>query len=356
MTLKPNIKTTMRKFITLLMIINTCIVFGQNVVEVKRIEFSKEFKETGQKARQYQDSSIYKKIENLENGVITAKSKYEKYRIIFNTLGPNYTSTKQYDKAIDLWIAANRDGIFFPFEYIKDNFWPQYISEYSNNKRFEDFLVTNDSLRKSNDSNLKAEYFVNLPDNYNPNMKYPMIIILHGGSGDNYVIFEKWDSKTLKNNFISVYPHGCIAEGSFSFRFGQSGMDDIKEIYKQVISKYSVDTSKIIIAGQSDGGRLSIQLAYNDIHINGLFLAFPVIPNDFNYKNAFDFKNRNTKIVIVCGENDSFFSSQQQMSEILDSAKVENKFIKYPNLGHYFPPDFSEQLEKGLIYLTTKTK
>jgi predicted esterase len=345
----------MRKLLVLLLICNSCLIFGQNVVEVKRIILSKEFNETAQKARQLRDSNVYKRIDNLENGLKNAKSDYEKYRIIFRTLGSCYTSSKQYDKAIDLWIAANKEGIFFPFEFSKDYIWPSDLSNYTNNKRFEHFLITNDSLRKSANSNRKAEYFVNLPENYNPNTKYPLIIILHGGSGDNNYLPNEWDSKILKNSFVSVYPHGRFAEGSYAFSFGQTGIDDIKEIYNQVISKYPINTSKIIFAGQSDGGRLATQLAYNNIPINGLFLAFPVIPGDFNYEKAIELKKRNLKIVMICGERDSgFFPGQQEMSRILDSAKVENRFIKYPDLGHYFPNDFTEQLDKGLQFLIDK--
>ena len=55
---------------------------------------------------------------------------------------------------------------------------------------------------------------------------------------------------------------------------------------------------------------------------------------------------------MICGEKDkSFFPGQQKMSCILDSAKVENRFIKYPDLDHGFPKDFSDQLDKGLLYL-----
>ena len=85
----------MNRLILLLMIFNSYFVFGQNVVEVQRTELSKEFNETVKKAIQYKDSTIYKKIENFENGLKIAKSRYEKYRIIFNSLGQRYTSTKQ---------------------------------------------------------------------------------------------------------------------------------------------------------------------------------------------------------------------------------------------------------------------
>ena len=69
----PILKRQMNRLILLLMIFNSYFVFGQNVVEVKRIELSKEFNETAKKAVLYKDSSIYKKIENLENGLITSK-------------------------------------------------------------------------------------------------------------------------------------------------------------------------------------------------------------------------------------------------------------------------------------------
>jgi predicted esterase len=344
----------MRRFIALLMIINSFFLFAQNVKEVKRIELSKEFNETVEKAIQLKDSSIYLKIENLENGLNNAKSQYEKYRIIFNSLGPLYTTTKQFDKAINLWITANNEGVFFPFELNQNNIWPSYISNFVNNKRFDYFLRINDSLKVSAASIIGVEYFVRLPDNYNAKKKYPLIIILHGGSGDNNSMPDNWNSLLLRNNFISVYPHGNIAEGSYAYSYGQSGIRDMKEIYKQVISNYPVDTSMVIIGGQSNGGQLSIQLAYNEIPIHGLFLAFPTIPNDFDNNKALVFKNKDAKVVIICGEKDGFYSVQLQMAKALDSAKVENRFINYPELGHYFPKDFSDQLDKGLLYLTTK--
>lgn len=55
---------------------------------------------------------------------------------------------------------------------------------------------------------------------------------------------------------------------------------------------------------------------------------------------------------MICGQQDKkFFSGQQEMASILDSAEVENKFITYPDLGHWFPDDFSEQINNGLQYI-----
>lgn len=55
---------------------------------------------------------------------------------------------------------------------------------------------------------------------------------------------------------------------------------------------------------------------------------------------------------MICGEKDkNFYSGQLELSSMLDSAKVENKFVKYPSLGHGFPDDFRLQIDQGLIFI-----
>lgn len=205
------------------------------------------------------------------------------------------------------------------------------------------------------DKNAKAEYYVNLPDNYNPEIEYPLIIVLHGGVGNSHSTFTNWNSKIIKKDCISVFPQGRIIKDSYRRRYGSKGIEDITEIYKQVIDKYPVDTSKVILAGQSLGGFLSLQLAYEHIHTCGLFLAFTVRPKDFDFEKAISFKNRHIKIYMICGEKDRmFFPGQKKIAEILSAANVEHTNITYPELGHGFPDDFPEQLDKGIIYLTNE--
>ena len=127
-----------------------------------------------------------------------------------------------------MWLSANEEGIIFPFITKKDKEFPHYLSEYSDNKRFQDFILLNDRLKISAAENSKAEYFVNLPVNFNPDNKYPLIIILHGGIGNNYATYINWDSKKIKNSYISVYPQGRIARGSYARSYGESGLEDIE--------------------------------------------------------------------------------------------------------------------------------
>lgn len=83
-----------------------------------------------------------------------------------------------------------------------------------------------------------------------------------------------------------------------------------------------------------------------------MFLAFPVKQKDFDFNKVIELKNKNVRVVMICGQKDNkFFPGQKEMASILDSTEVENVFITYPDLGHWFPGDFSEKLDKGLQYI-----
>ena len=343
----------MNKFLIIAFIVCAQQIFGQNTVEVKRVSISNIYKETFENLKLFKDSGFYKGIEIFEKGLAGTTSSYEKYKMILN-LGYLYSATKQYEKSIDMWIMANKEGIFFPFD-LNDKGYLPYLQEYSGNKQFQKFMFLNDSIKNLANKNPKAEYFVNLPSDYSANIKYPLIIILHGGIGDNNSTYINWDSKSITSGFISVYPQGRQILGSYARKYGLYGIEDIKEIYYHVISKYPVDTSNVILAGQSAGGELAIRLSYKDIPVRGLLLAFPVKPSDFNVNNAKNLTSRNVKVVMICGEKDNrFFPGQQEISTIMDSVKIEHRFITYPDLGHGFPSDFPDQIDKGLLYLTEK--
>lgn len=338
----------MRLYPILLFIFNLQTAVCQNVIEVAQPAIPDDHLLLFKTLRSYRDSAFTKSIEILENGLDQAASDYEKYRIMMN-LGFLYTQAEEYDKCIDMWRTANDQGICFPFD-VNEPF-PSYLSDYFGNSRFNNMYINNDSLRNKASDNAKAEYFVDLPDEFIPGLQYPLIILLHGGIGDFHNTYLYWNSASIRDHYISVYPRGRDVKGSFARRFGSEGMRDIAEIYRQVVKKYPVDTTQVILAGQSAGGALSICLSYDSINAAGLLLAFPVKPSDFDLYKAINFRKNNLKITTICGEEDkSFFPGQKRFAELLDSANVEHRFITYPGLGHGFPDDFSEQIDKALLF------
>lgn len=340
----------MQKLILISLLFNIATGYSQNVREVPKLEDTGFIDSLFTELSSKRDSGFYAAIEILERGLKCSDTDFEIHKITFN-LGFLYTQTNQLDKCIDMWLSANRQGICYNF-HLSDNPSPPFLSSYAGNVRFLEFIQKNDSLINEISKDSETEYFVNLPTGYDKSNRYPLVIVLHGGVGNFYRTFENWQSKTINDKFISVYTQGRNMKDSFFRSYGNEGIEDITEVYSQIINKYSVDTTSVILAGQSAGGALSLELINGHIQARGLLLAFPVKPGDFNISRAQRLKNSSTRIFMICGEQDKiFYPGQLELFTLLDSAKVENRFISYPNLGHGFPDDFNSQIDIGLEFI-----
>jgi predicted esterase len=337
----------MKNLLLLLVSINFQIVLGQNVIEkIKPVNF-----DMNAELFASLDTSLIGNIAKLENGLKNSTDNFDKH-MIYQYLGYFYTAANQDLKCLNMWDSLNQAGIIMPFELTGEPF-PDYIAKYVDNEQFLKFMTKNENLKNEATKTSSTEYFVSLPMNYDSTKSYPLIIILHGGIGNYYDTYSNWESKIMTEKFISVYPQGREIYGSYSRRYGVTGIKDIIEVYEQVKQKYSVNSEQIILAGQSRGGYLSIKLSYESIPVKGLLLAFPVKPEDFDIKKADLLKKRNTGVVMFCGEKDlSFITGQKELAAIMDSVNLTNKCYFHPDLGHEFPKDFSEQLDNGLIFLS----
>ena len=104
-----------------------------------------------------------------------------------------------------------------------------------------------------------------LPEPYNPSVRYPVLYLLHGYSGDhtNWASLTKLGTYVDKLRLIVVMPD---AENSWyvnSATVDQDRFEDyvMKDLPRHIQQRYSVDTAKQGIAGLSMGGYGAIMLA-----------------------------------------------------------------------------------------------
>jgi predicted esterase len=103
------------------------------------------------------------------------------------------------------------------------------------------------------------QFFLRLPDNYDKNHPYRLIISLHGAGGNG--------SNTVKEGFFGLSDLGktsTIFVGPSSdglFWASANDLPFVDEILKQVKADLCVDTSQIILEGFSQGAALAYTLA-----------------------------------------------------------------------------------------------
>ena len=148
-------------------------------------------------------------------------------------------------------------------------------------------------------------YLVHLPANYdqNANIKYPLVLVLHGGFGNAYNIEEQSQfsskSDTAKVPFIVVYPEGVKSPlnistwnaGGCCGYAASSNVDDvgfISALLDTIEQKYLIDVNRIYASGMSNGGMMTYRLA---AELNYRFAAVAPVASVMVNENKFEPNN-----------------------------------------------------------------
>jgi polyhydroxybutyrate depolymerase len=114
---------------------------------------------------------------------------------------------------------------------------------------------------------------VYLPDNYDQQSQWPMVMVLHGysGYGDQEDFYLGLRFRVNTRKFILVVPNGTIDQDGkhfwnatdFCCDLHKTGVDDtsyLLNLVKFVQTQYRVDPSRIYIIGHSNGGFMANRL------------------------------------------------------------------------------------------------
>jgi polyhydroxybutyrate depolymerase len=132
-------------------------------------------------------------------------------------------------------------------------------------RNFEEEVVSNDLVRR---------YHVHLPSNYEVSSFFPLLIALHGrlGTGKKMIRQTGFNVIADREGFIVVYPEGFKrgwADGRGITHADKQGVDDvafIDRLIKVLQEKFSIDHTRIYVAGHSNGGFMAQRLAIERSH------------------------------------------------------------------------------------------
>lgn len=103
------------------------------------------------------------------------------------------------------------------------------------------------AFRSAVDGTLQP-YSVRLPAGYQAGRRYPLFVYLHGsGEDDRNQVGRDW----FPADAVVLAPRG---RGTSNFYTADHAQDDIREAIEDVAANYSVDTTRVVLAGFSMGG------------------------------------------------------------------------------------------------------
>lgn len=332
-------------------------LFGQGIQELKEIEIvsGNEFWALYNEVEPLKKTDTSLLINKLESVFLKTDNNYTRCKIM-EELGPLYVSTKQFEKCLNMNEKLINSGISVYFQYWGETY-PEYTRSFEKSEKFISLLNRNNLLVIEANKNSKAEYYIQKPEKFKEGVRYPLLIVFHGGIGCIQDMQNYWNSTKLNKEFITAFVQGKDFKSTYNYSYGSNAISYMKDIYEKITENYLIDTEKVILSGPSAGGMYSVDLAINK-HINarGLILAFPVKPENFNADNIMESGLKGLTVSMICGENDWAIKSQKEMSVIFDKLGVKNKLLILPGVGHDYPKDFSNQIDNSIDYIISKYK
>jgi len=326
--------------------------YGQEIKELPFQALDPEFIELKKTLKEINATDDQKSIELSIKALDKFTDEHIRFDLMVWELSVHYANLKQYDKCFEILKQGQQEGMFYYFRS-GDRPFPAYTPELEKLDGYEAFLEKNQALKDKAGKTSKAEFLVQLPDNYSEANHYPLMLIMHGGWGSIPDIQYSYNSEKLKSEFIVAYFQGSIVRASGLRSFEMEGWQPkIKQGYEDIVAKYAVDTSRVILGGPSAGGYRSLVLGLNHtIPASGLLLSFPVYPLDSDSTVFIQSAERGLKVALLCGENDWAIQQQKKLGYLLDKYGIRNRFVVFPEEGHGFPENWPYYLETSVNFI-----
>jgi phospholipase/carboxylesterase len=207
------------------------------------------------------------------------------------------------------------------------------------------------------------------PDDYSPGDDYPLIILLHGYPGDMEDL--AWVAPGInEDGYIYICPQGQLSfeweDGrilhSWVPTLGECTLDDIQMaedllcgFFSDVMERYQVDPGKTILAGISQGGRMTYRCGLLHPEFFAGLAAFATIMGNGEENGVIRNRlpeDRSIPIFIAHGLNDTnlAINEAREVKDFLEAEGYRPDFNEYP-VGHEINAEVVKDLASWISHI-----
>jgi poly(3-hydroxybutyrate) depolymerase len=180
----------------------------------------------------------------------------------------------------------------------------------------------------------KRTYAFYAPDSVKPDVKAPILVVIHGSTGSGKGMLERWTDVADKNGVLLAGPD---ATDNSRWASPQDGPLFLKDVVDDVASRYAIDGRRIYLFGHSAGANFALQMAV----LESEFFAAAAIHAgavSSDYYSIFDAATRKIPLAIYIGTRDQFYPIQvvRGVSEALKKRDFPLVYREMPDHDHNF--------------------
>ncbi|MCB9849952.1 MAG: dienelactone hydrolase family protein [Phycisphaerales bacterium] len=192
----------------------------------------------------------------------------------------------------------------------------------------------------------------------------PLIVVLHGFGGNAHAFAANWIGVMQAEHAVLVAPRGPTPAGNearLAYAWSAPGMPQnldfggasaaVDAAIAAAREKYTIDDSKIVIAGFSQGASMALKLLARDPnkYAGAITMAASYDTAD-NASWTTDAKNK-PRVALIVGENDRTVEDNTALRDALKQAGYPVELDEVPGAGHEVPPDHEKRLERALKFI-----
>ncbi len=184
-------------------------------------------------------------------------------------------------------------------------------------------------------------YSLYVPEHYDPQQHWPLIIALHGGGGANDEYLLTWLRPAKSEGYIVLAPKSLGL--TWAVEKPEPDVVSITSMLMAVRQRYAIDPDRILVTGLSDGGTFAYALGASRPHLFGAIAPVAgTLPPWLDVQKAVALP-----FLIIHGGQDFIFPVA--VARLAHATLVENgltavTFTELPEWGHAYPYSINETI------------
>ena len=199
-------------------------------------------------------------------------------------------------------------------------------------------------LHDHNEPKSRGGFSLYVPEYYTPDRAWPLVMALHGGSGNGRGSLWRWLRDARSLGAILVAP---TATGATWALMGEDvDTANLARILDSVRSRWNIDSARLLLTGMSDGGTFcyvsGLESTSPFTHLAPIAATFhPLMAEMADAERL-----RGLPIHIVHGALDWMFPVQtaRQTRDLLTAAGADVTYREIDNLSHCYPREMNEPI------------
>jgi phospholipase/carboxylesterase len=195
-----------------------------------------------------------------------------------------------------------------------------------------------------NEPGSRGGYSLYVPEYYTPGRAWPLVVALHGGSGNGRNFLWSWLRDARSFGAIVIAP---TATGPTWALMGEdTDTPNLMRMLETVCGRYNIDSRRMLMTGLSDGGTFcwvsGLDRASPFTHLAPVAATFHPLMAEM----ADTERLRGLPIFLVHGKLDWMFPVQvaRQTSNLLSAAGTDMTYREIDDLSHCYPREMNAEI------------